>query len=337
MQNERELSSAINLCKPDGSLDAESIGWSRQPLHTCNLNGRWPRKKRWNYWAVTTETHLFSATISNVDYSGLVFIYMADFVNRKVKEVTKITPFGRGCHLPAIVNADVDFSQKGWRIEMVQNEAGVELTADIDNFDGLPLSARFTIITPPDHETLNVVIPWDEKTFQFTSKQNTLPAEGTVTIGEETVQFRGDQSFACLDFGRGIWPRNCIWNWGSASGRQNDLIIGLNLGGQWTDGTSMTENGICVNGRLTKISEDLSWSYDKNNFMRPWRIVAPSGQFDLTFTPFIERIAASDLWLVRSEVHQMFGHYEGIITTSDGATINVHNLLGWAEDHTAKW
>ena len=99
----------------------------------------------------------------------------------------------------------------------------------------------------------------------------------------------------------------------------------------------MTENGICVNGRLTKISEDLSWSYDKNNFMRPWRIVAPSGQFDLTFTPFIERIAASDLWLVRSEVHQMFGHYEGIITTSDGATINVHNLLGWAEDHTAKW
>ena len=30
-------------------------------------------------------------------------------------------------------------------------------------------------------------------------------------------------------------------------------VLGFNLGGAWTDGTGMTENGICLDGRLSKI------------------------------------------------------------------------------------
>ena len=336
MFSENELTTPVKLCRADGRLNAESVGWSRTPLHTCNLNGRWPRKKRWNYWAITTEKYLFSATISNVDYSGLVFVYLADFANDLFHETTLIVPLGRGCDLPETVNADVHFAGKGICVEMLQIESGVELNVAIDDFEGSPLSAHFISTMPPGHETLNVVIPWDERTFQFTSKQNTLPAEGTVEWGGATMHFSGAQSFACLDYGRGIWPRDCIWNWGSASGRQNGRTLGLNLGGQWTDGTGYTENGICVDGRLAKISEDLRWEYDKNNFNKPWRISAPSGAVDLTFTPFMERVAASNLWLVKSEVNQMFGHYDGTVTTEDGV-IPVQKLLGWAEDHVAKW
>jgi hypothetical protein len=337
MATEKELTTPVFLCRADGSLNPASVGWSRTPLHTCNLSGRWPRKKRWNYWAVTTEDYLFSATVSNVDYSGLVFVYLADFAADLFEETTLIVPLGRGCSLPETVNDDVRFAGKGMRIAMIQTGSGVDLAVDIDDFAGQALSARFTITTPPGHETLNVVIPWDARTFQFTSKQNTLPAEGAVDWGGETRHFSGEQSFACLDYGRGIWPRDCAWNWGSASGRQNNRNIGLNLGGQWTDGTGFTENGICVDGRLTKISETLSWQYDKNDFNRPWRISAPSGAVDLTFAPFMERVAASDLWLVKSEVHQMFGHYDGTICTAEGETIPINKLLGWAEDHVAKW
>jgi hypothetical protein len=57
----------------------------------------------------------------------------------------------------------------------------------------------------------------------------------------------------------------------------------------------------------------------------------------LTFTPFMERVAASNLWLIRSEVHQMFGHYNGRVTTAGGETLTVHDLVGWAEDHVARW
>jgi len=337
MNPERELHHSLDLCRPDGRLHPEAVGWSRRPLHRCNLHGRWPRKKRWNYWAITTETHLFSATVSHLDYAGLVFIYFADFEAGTLSEVTQLIPLGRRCTLADTVAADVHFARPGLRVAMQQTGSGVRLDVDVADFEGRPLSAHFTIITPPDHETLNVVVPWNEKTFQFTSKQNTLPAEGVVRLGQNETRFAGPQSFACLDFGRGIWPRDCRWNWGSASGAENGRSVGLNLGGQWTDGTGSTENGWCVDGRLTKLSEELTWEYDRRRFMHPWRIVAPSGAADLTFTPFLERVAASNVWLVRSEVHQLFGRYTGTITTSDGETISIRGLVGWAEDHIARW
>ena len=176
MQVEKELTEVINLCQENGRLHPEAVGWSRKPLHTCNLSGRWPRKKRWNYWAVTSENHLFSVTVSNVDYVGLVFVYVADFANDMFNEMTQIVPLGRGCNLPDTVDADVVFAHKGLRVDMVQTENGVQLAVDIANFAGVPLTANIAITTPPHHESLNVVVPWDEQTFQFTSKQNTLPS-----------------------------------------------------------------------------------------------------------------------------------------------------------------
>ncbi len=88
---------------------------------------------------------------------------------------------------------------------------------------------------------------------------------------------------------------------------------------------------------MHKHSTELTWQYDKQNFMRPWRITDPNGQLDLTFTPFLERVATSNVWLVRSEVHQMFGRYSGHVTTAEGEVVPVVDLVGWAEDHVALW
>jgi hypothetical protein len=185
------------------------------------------------------------------------------------------------------------------------------------------------------------VIPWSERTFQYTAKQDCLPSEGVVKLGgrdAREVVFAGPQSFACLDFGRGVWPRRCVWNWGAASGRQAEHVVGLHLGGQWTDGTGMTENALCVDGRLTKISEDLAWDYAPDDFMQPWRIRAPkSGAVDLRFTPFLGRVAGNNTGLVRSVVHQLFGHWDGEIVDAEGRRIRVSELLGWAEEHVARW
>lgn len=337
MTPEKELTAPVNLCLPNGRLNPAAIGWSRQPLHRCNLRGRWLRKKKWNYWAITSESHLFSATISHLDFAALVFVYYADFASGRLTEVTRLLPLGWGCHMPDEVEADAAYQSRDLSVAMKQTDSGVTLAVAVANFEGRPLSAHFDITLPAQHETLNVVVPWNERTFQFTSKQNCLPATGVVTIGGQETRFDGPQSFACLDFGRGIWPRHCRWNWGSASGRQNGRLIGLNLGGQWTDGTGSTENGVCVDGRLHKISEDLTWQYSRSDFKRTWRISAPSGAIDLTFTPFLERVAVSNVWLIRSEVHQMFGRYNGTITSADGERLTVQDLVGWAEDHVALW
>lgn len=49
--------------------------------------------------------------------------------------------------------------------------------------------------------------------------------------------------------------------------------MGLQLGGKWTVGTGMTENALCVDGRLTKIGEELDWGY--SDFLGPWTVRTP--------------------------------------------------------------
>lgn len=343
-----ELTHPVSLCDParPGRLNPDAVGWSRAPLHRCNLSGAWPRKKRWNYWAFTTETHLFSATVSNIDYAGLAFVYVADFENETMLEETVVTPFGRGCGLPETVHEDVVFHSQKLRIEMRQQSdpRGVAFRVDMPGFAGRGLRAELEASYPEGHETLNVVVPWDERRYQFTAKHNTLPARGRVSLGSgaglaaEEIAFTGAQSFACLDFGRGVWPRRCAWNWGSASGFRDGRSIGLNLGGKWTDGTGATENAVCVAGRLTKIDEDLVWEYDQGDWLAPWRVRAPaSGALDLRFTPRLDRVAAMNLGLVRSEVHQLLGRWDGTLRTADGEAVEVRELVGWAEEHRALW
>ena len=337
--HETELSEPVDLCDSRGNLNRSAIGWSRHPLHHCNLRGHWLRKKQWNYWEVVSSTHLFSVTLSNVDYLGLPFIYLLDFKTKQFTEKTLLKPFGAGCHLPQEVDADITYQDPAMPISMLQTESGVHLKVGCPDFDGKPLKVDFLIQKPEGHETLNVVIPWSATRFQFTSKQNTLPAEGTIEWGDEQINFMVEDTFACLDFGRGIWPFECFWNWSSFSTRLSDgRTIGVNLGAGWTDGTGMNENGLCINGKLLKLSEDVAFEYDSSNFMAPWHLhTTTTDRVNLQFTPFYERLAKTDALVINSEVHQMIGKFSGVLKTDTGEAIQISDAIGWAEDHHARW
>jgi hypothetical protein len=226
------------------------------------------------------------------------------------------------------------------RVALTDEGSGTRIRVSSADFGGVPLDADIAIARPPGHETLNVVIPWDDLTFQYTSKQNTLPATGYLQLADQRFEFSAPSSFGCLDYGRGVWPEHTVWNWGAASGVQAGRLVGLNLGGQWTDGTGMTENGICVDGRLTKISEDLVFDYDRDDMLRPWRIrTAVTDRIDLRFEPEYERVSFSgkrDGYF--TDAHQVFGCYAGRITPDDdGEPVELRDLFGWIEEHEARW
>lgn len=335
---EKQILGSVNLCTADGELNSDCIGWAKSPLFNCNLSGHWPRKKKWNYWYTANDECLFSATISNIDYAGMVFIYFLDYRTKKFIEKTITTPFGRGCRMPDNVNETVLFENKELKLNLISEKGGTHIIASCADFGGYTLEADIMVNSPEGNETLNVVIPWSKKTFQFTSKQEGLPSSGSLRVGDFHYRFENDSTFSCLDFGRGIWPYNIAWNWATASGMSGGRRLGINLGAKWTDGTGLTENGVFVDGKLTKISEDVSFDYDDRNFMRDWMIKSTvSDSVDLKFIPFYERIAKSNLVIIKSEVHQMIGHFSGQIKTESGETVNIVNLLGCAEAHVAKW
>lgn len=335
---ERELTAPVDLCDGRGLLNPAAVGWSRRPLHRCNLRGHFLRKKRWNYWAFTGPRYVFSATIAHLDYVGVAFVYFLDLETGRYLEQNVVTPLGRGVRLSATPDGDGEFVHPRLGLTMTAEGEGTRVRVDSRRFGGSSLSADLLALRPAGHETLNVVIPWSDDRFQFTSKQNCLPASGHVTIGGERVEFAAGSSFGCLDFGRGVWRYRCFWNWGSCSGRVDGRTLGLNLGGGWTAGTGMTENGICLDGRITKVSEEIVWGYDKRRLMEPWAVRTPdSSRIDVRFQPVFERVARTDLLVVRSEVHQLFGRYTGSVEAEEGQRISFDGLVGWVEQHEARW
>jgi hypothetical protein len=335
--NEPELTAPVPLCGPDGRLNRDAIGWSRHPLHTCNLGPSLARKKKWNYWAVTGNDLLFSATIADMDRLQLGGAYVLDRRTHRYIDRTVVVP-PHTIAIPETTAGDVVIEHPAMRVALTDEGAGTRIRVEAADFGGMRLEADVLVQHPAGHETLNVLIPWTDVQFQYTSKQNTLPASGFVRLGDERYEF-APPSFGCMDYGRGVWPEYTVWNWGSASGVQGRHTIGLNLGGQWTDGTGMNENGICVDGRLTKISEDLVFEYDRTDWMKPWRVrTAATDRIDLLFEPEAGHATESgrrDSYFVNG--HQMFGCYSGRITPDGGDPIDLRDLFGWIEEHEARW
>jgi hypothetical protein len=71
--------------------------------------------------------------------------------------------------------------------------------------------------------------------------------------------------------------------------------------------------------------------------MQPWHFTDDENRLDLTFTPFKDRTARTNLGIIFSEVHQMFGRYNGRVILDDGSLLEIHDLIGFAEEHHARW
>lgn len=333
-RREPELTAPVALCRSDGRLNAEAVGWARRPIVTGNLRGAWPRKKRWEYWCVTTETHLVALTYASLDYLGLADLWFLDFASGREHHHPMAIPLAAGFRFAERCgDADVFFEAGGLRLRIHDEPDGTRLTFVSRRRGRVTLEGEIFVAMPEGHETLSVVVPWSETRFQLTSKHQCRPAQGELCFGGRNYSFdAANGAFGCLDHGRGVWPFATTWNWASASGRSGGHVVGLNLGGQWTDGTPSTENAYVIDGRLHKVSEDCVLEYSRARFRDPWRLRTASGEVDLRFVPFHERASRVELGLLRSEVHQCFGRFEGTL-----GEVRVDALLGWAEEHRARW
>jgi hypothetical protein len=57
----------------------------------------------------------------------------------------------------------------------------------------------------------------------------------------------------------------------------------------------------------------------------------------LEFTPAYDRNAETNMALVRSNMHQVFGSFSGKVVLDSGEELTVENIFGCVEEHNAKW
>lgn len=339
---ERELDAPVDLCTPDGRrLNPDAIGWSRQPLHTGNLRGSWGRNKRWDYWAVLGTDVVVSITYADIDYAGLVAVWWADLTDGRSggREVT--VPLGRGVHLPDRPgSAPLRFSANNLEVEILDETSATTLRATWTERDRRRGRLQIRVDRPTALDSMNVVIPWSDRRFQYTSKQQARPASGELVVGQDRWQLGGEQqpAWGVLDVGRGRWPYQTRWNWGGGAGHTPDgTTVGLQIGGKWTEGTGHTENAVIVDGVAVKLGDELQWNYDWDDPLQPWEVRSSDGSLDLQLTPRFDRHAATKLGIISTEVHQVFGAWNGTIPDPHGEQRTVQDLVGFAEESRSRW
>lgn len=97
--HEREITSRVDLCLPDGRLNPDAVGWTRQPLHRANLRG-WGRNKRFEYWCVTTPTHLVAVNVSHADYRVTYAAFFLDFATDRTVQIAERSMLPLGTPMP---------------------------------------------------------------------------------------------------------------------------------------------------------------------------------------------------------------------------------------------
>jgi hypothetical protein len=341
-----ELTQPGPLLQLDGHL--AQIGWSRHPLFDCNLESarfyalrplQRFRIKRWDYYAVFSQRRFFSATIADLGYAGNLFVYTMDFETGDLHEEGLVVPFAKGVSLPRNSDAsDSRFEDKRLKLEFSLRPDHRHLSVSWPAFHaGRGISAEIDLAAPPEYESMNITIPIGAHRFYFNRKINCMPASGVVHYGDLTETLDPSACLGSLDWGRGVWEYQSYWNWASASGFLPDgRTIGLNLGGGFGDLSRAGENAIILNNRIHKL-EQVKFDYIPGDYMRPWKFTDSQGRLNLVFTPFKDRLAKTNLGVITSLVHQMFGRYNGTALTDEGETIHIQDLIGFAEEHHARW
>ena len=68
----REITQPVEPQLPSGALNPAAVGWTRRRCTAPTVGGRrGAARKRWEYWALLTPTHIVGLTASSLDYAGV--------------------------------------------------------------------------------------------------------------------------------------------------------------------------------------------------------------------------------------------------------------------------
>lgn len=336
------------------------------------IKGGKTRIKEWDYYLVTDGKAGLALTIADNSYMGLSSISFLDFEQRweTTKSSMKLLPMGK-TGFPASSDAgDVEISGKGYRIRFQNDGEKRVLSFHMDHFHAKsPITGEIVLETPrkggmgkPQVEkaqegarpagkrsfgekadSMVIVTPFPAKqtAFYYNQKINCMPASGFVEIYGRKHIFSPESAFGCLDWGRGVWTYQNTWYWGSASGLCGGIPFGFNIGYGFGDTSAASENMLFYDGKAHKLSQ-VKFHIPKDArgheaYMEPWKFTSDDGRFEMDFVPVLDRFASTDLKVLCSIQHQVFGRFSGKAVLDDGKVLEVKDFFGFAEKVFNKW
>ena len=302
------------------------------------------RIKEWDYYLIANNDYAVALTIDDNSYMGLDGISLLDFRKpwEHTNNVMSFLTLGKRRFPASSSNGDVCSGTKKYSISFKHNVDHRLLSFHMDNFmDGKPIRGEIRLENP-QQESMVIVTPFAEKetAFYYNQKINCLPASGSVEFDGQTYIFDKENSFGVLDWGRGVWTYDNVWYWGSASGLADGVPFGFNIGYGFGDTSAASENMLFYGGKAHKLSQvtfNIPMKDGMEDYMSPWIFTSDDGRFEMDFVPIIDRAACTDVKLICSDQHQVFGRFTGKAVLDDGKEIYIKDFLGFAEKVHNKW
>lgn len=325
------------------------LNYNRKSVKACSL-----KIKEWDYYLIYNANYALALTVADNSYMGLLSGSVIDFnmPNQKTKTFMTWFPLGKlnkqantrqKINMPgSSVSGDVIFRNKHCDFRFMHDGKNRSLYCYIKNFyKKEDLEANIFLTTEPK-ESIVVSTPFSEnnKLFYYNQKTVGFKASGKVAVGDKEFTFKSTNSYGIFDWGRGVWPYKSTWFWGAACGKINDNLVAFNIGYGFGN-NSETENAIFYNGVVHKLN-DVTFNISTNekgkeNYLQPWKFTSSDNRFEMNFVPLIDRHSDTNALVLRSNQHQVFGHFNGFLVLDDGTKIEVNNMLGFAEKVYNKW
>ena len=157
-----------------------------------------------------------------------------------------------------------------------------------------------------------------------------MRVNGFMRLGGKTYDFSEEDSFATLDWGRGVWTYDNTWYWGNGNGTVNGHRVGFNIGYGFGDTSAASENMIIYDGMAHKLSK-VNFNIPADSYTKPWTFTSNDGRFEMDFVPVIDRAARTNALIIESDQHQVFGRFTGKMVLDGGDVIELKDFMGFAE------
>ena len=299
------------------------------------------RIKEWDYYFIGNDQYGIALTVADNDYLWLSSVTLFDFKLTKETSSTNIGWFPHGkLKMPeSSEKGNVMFNKKNHKISYVLEGKNRHLSASIKNFTkGVDLSLDL-ILQPTIKDSMVIATPFlKKKHFYYNQKINLLKAKGFVKIGEQTLDFT--DAYGVLDWGRGVWTYQNTWYWSSLSGIQKGRKIGFNLGYGFGDTSKASENMLFVDNQTYKFNDvtfQIPLKDSKEDYMSSWTLASQSKDINLTFKPILDRYSNTNILILQSNQHQVFGYFSGTFKLTDTETLEIKDMIGFAEKVSNRW
>ena len=330
-----EVTKDQNLLDAKGNI-AEA-GYAKSLIWKYNRNQiKAPkfRIKEWDYYLVLNEDFACAFTISDLGYIGIQSVSLLNFKEGWEHTESIVNPFPMGkMELPATSErGNTKYKDKRLNIEFKVKEGKRMILCNFKKFhEGKDFSCKI-MLDEPKMDSMVIATPFDkDKHFYYNQKINCMPASGTATFDGKTYTFNKETDFGTLDWGRGVWTYDNTWYWGSGNTIVNGKPFGFNIGYGFGDTSAATENMLFYDGVAHKI-DDVKFHIPKDDYMKPWKFTSSDGRFEMDFVPVLDRAALTDLKVIVSDQHQVFGKMTGKAVLDDGTVIEVKDMMCFAED-----